>query len=606
MIKGAVIRAGLRLIEAKVSKPRLLFLLAFFTLALAGVLVRLAFLQILKSSELNSKQEGQSRIVIEMQPARGKIFDRFGRELALDVRLDSLYAVPREMDHKGPVSEELHRILGIDIGQIRRKLQKDKMFVWIARKINPAHSEAIRRLKLDGLGFIKESQRMYPKGETAAHLVGFTGIDNDGLEGVELQYNSYLKGVPGWRRAQRDARQRELISKQIEMVAPIDGFNIHLTIDEVIQAIAEKELAETCRKHNALGGCIVVLEPKTGDILAMANYPLYDPNAPGKAKPEQRRNRAITDIFEPGSVFKMFTLASIIENKTFPMDEKFDCERGAWRVAGRVLHDHKGSGVLTFREVIEKSSNIGTVKGAMRLGGDKLHKTIRGFGFGEKTGIDLAGEVGGIVPHPKNWSKSSIINIPIGHGVAVTPIQLAAAVGALANDGYLMKPRIISKIDDADGRPVQEFEPRVVRRVISRETALLSRSILEGVVSRGTGKKAAVPGFKAAGKTGTAQKILPGGGYSHDHFFASFIGFVPYDEPKLVIIVSIDEPKPIIYGGEVAAPAFSRVAQAVLSYWKLSAQKTPPEVLRTSAAPRKAGPDVPSLVESAGKTVKRR
>ncbi len=518
-----------------------------------------------------------------MQPARGKIVDRKGRELALDVRLDSLYAVPREMkDAQKPIlSSQLSKILGKSREEISTHIDKDKLFVWIARKIMPAKAEAVRRLKEPTLGFVKESMRVYPKGQTACHLVGFTDIDNNGLEGIELHYNSFLKGVPGWRLGQRDAKQRELISKEVEMVPPVDGYNVHLTIDEVIQSLTERELSATCEKFNASGGSIIVMDPKTGDILAMANYPLYDLNNAKKSSTDERRNRAVTDLFEPGSVFKIFTLSAVLENKAVGLDEKFNCEQGSWAVAGKVLHDHHGHGMLTFREIIEKSSNIGTVKAAMRIGAEKLYKTIKQFGFGDRTGIVLAGEVSGIVPSPKNWSRSSIINIPIGQGVALTPLQLASAVSAIANDGLLMRPRIISHIDDNDGRIMKSFDPEPIRQAVSKETALQVRSVLLGVVSdHGTGKKAIVKGFKAAGKTGTAQKLLPGGAYSHDQFIASFVGFVPYDEPKVVITVSIDEPHPVYYGGDVAAPAFSRLAASILAYWEISPVQVPSEVVK--------------------------
>ncbi len=569
--------------DTRLSKTRLFFIFCFFLLVLGCLFVRLGFIQILKSSKYLQIAQSQSRSVVDMQPARGRVVDRKGEELALDVRLDSLYAVPRDIPNKRQVADRLSPILGIDREEIFRRLDRDKMFVWIARKISGVKADAIKKLKINTLGFVKESMRVYPKGDTACQLIGFTNIDNDGLEGIELRYNSFLKGVPGWRLAQHDAKQRELVSKELEMVPPVDGYNIHMTIDEVIQSIAEKELAETCKKFNALGGSVVVLEPKSGDILAMATYPSYDLNNSKSSNPDNRRNRAITDLYEPGSVFKSVTLSSILENKVFGLDEKFNCENGAWAVAGKVLHDHTGHGMLTFREVIEKSSNIGTVKGAMRLGGTKLYKTILDFGFGKRTGVGLAGEVGGLVPNPKNWSGSSIINIPIGQGVAVTPLQLAMAMGAIANDGWLMKPRIISSIDDQDGKVIQSFEAETVRRVISKDTCLQVRSVLEGVVSRGTGKKAAVPGFKAAGKTGTAQKLLPDGHYSHDQFFASFVGFVPYDEPKVVIAVSIDQPHPVYYGGDVAAPAFSRIASSILAYWQISQNTAPPEVVSSSA-----------------------
>ncbi len=576
--------------DTKLSRTRLFFIFSFFLLALLGLLLRLGFIQIFKSSKYLSLAQNQSQVIIEMQPARGRIMDSKGRELALDVRLDSLYAVARDVKNKETVTDKLRDILGMDRALLWERLSRDKLFVWIARKLSAAKAEAVRRLKVEGLEFVKESLRVYPKGQTACHLVGFTDIDNNGLEGVELQYNSFLKGVPGWRLAQRDAKRRELISKEMGIVPPVDGFSIHLTIDEVIQSIAEEELEKTCKKHNAKGGSIIVLDPKTGDILALANYPLFDLNNAKKSNPEARRNRAITDLFEPGSVFKIFTLSGILEEKVFSLEEKFNCERGAWAVAGKILHDHHGSGILTFREVIEKSSNIGTVKGAMRLGGDSLYKTIRRFGFGERTGVALAGEINGLVPHPKAWSRSSIINIPIGQGVAATPIQLASAVGAIANNGVLMKPRVISRIDDQQGKVIQSFQPEAVRQAISKETAIQVRTVMEGVVSRGTGKKAAVPGFKAAGKTGTAQKILPDGTYSHDHFIASFVGFVPYDEPRLAMVVSIDEPHPVIFGGEVAAPAFARIASQIFAYWQISQTAPPPEVISKTVKKNKKIP----------------
>lgn len=580
--------------DTKLSKTRLLFVFSFLFIALFCLLLRLGFLQIFKSSKYQLIAQSQSRATIEMPPVRGKILDRHGRELALDVRLDSLYAVSREIKNKSQLADKLSQILKMDRAFLLEKLSRDKLFVWLARKISEAKSEALVRLKESGLGFVKESMRVYPKGEVACQLIGFTDIDNEGLEGIELQYNSFLKGVPGWRMVRKDAKQRELISKEIEMVPPVDGYNIHLTIDEVVQTISDQELAATCKKFNAKGGSAIVMDPKTGDILAMSTYPTYDPNNAKKSTLDSRRNRAITDLFEPGSVFKVFTLAAILEEKAVRLDEKFDCENGSWAVAGKVLHDHRGHGAMSFREIIEKSSNIGTVKGAMRLGAQKFYKTAHAFGFGQRTGIPLAGEINGILPHPKNWSRSSIINIPIGQGVAVTPIQLTAAVAAVANNGLLMRPRIVMRIDDQEGRVVKSYEVEPVRQVISKETSLQVRSVLEGVVSRGTGKKAIVPGFKAAGKTGTAQKILPNGTYSHDHFIGSFVGFVPYDEPKVVIVVSIDEPHPVYYGGEVAAPAFSKIAQGLLAYWRIQQKLTPPEVILSGKKSQKSKAKKPS------------
>ncbi len=575
------------MLDTQLSKTRVFVVFFLLFATFFGLLLRLGFLQIFKSSKYQSIAQSQSRATIEMPPVRGKILDRHGRELALDVRLDSLYAVSREIKNKSRLADALSKILATDRGFLHERLSRDKLFVWLARKISEAKSAAVARLKENGLGFVKESLRVYPKGEVACQLVGFTDIDNEGLEGIEFHYNSFLKGVPGWRMVQKDAKQRELVSKEIEMVPPVDGYNVHLTIDEVIQTLADRELANTCKKFNAKGGSIIVMDPKSGDILAMSTYPVYDPNQAKKSSLEHRRNRAITDLFEPGSVFKVFTLAAALEEKAVRLDDKFYCEQGSWAVAGKVLHDHRGHGSMTYREIIEKSSNIGTVKGAMRLGAQRFYKVVRAFGFGTGTGIPLAGEVNGFLPHPKNWSRSSIINLPIGQGVAVTPIQLVSGVAAIANNGVLMRPRIVSHIDDPGGRVIKRVEPEPVRQVISKETSLQVRSVLEGVVSRGTGKKAAVPGFKAAGKTGTAQKILPSGAYSHDHFIGSFVGFVPYDEPRVVVAVSIDEPHPVYYGGEVAAPAFSKVAEGVLAYWRIRQTLPPPEVIKGAVKKQK-------------------
>ncbi len=563
----------------RLSKQRSLAVFLFFLSALILLLGRLAYLQLFHAPSLQSLAKNQSDLMIQLEPVRGKIVDRKNRELALDVRLDSLYAESRNIQNKEELAAKLSKILGFSESYILERLRRDKMFVWIVRRIPAAQTRAIQELKIQGLGFVKESMRVYPKNKTACQLIGFTGIDNNGLEGVELDTDSLLKGVPGWRLSQRDAKQRELISKELETVPPVNGYNVHLAIDEVVQFITEKELAAACEKHSALGGSIVVMDPKTGDVLAMATYPLYDLNNARNAKPEHRRNRAVTDLYEPGSVFKAITLSGILEEKTISLEEKFHCENGSWAVAGKVLHDHKGHGVMSLREIIEKSSNIGTVKAAMKQGQDRIYKYIKLFGFGEKTRIALPGEISGIVPHPRSWSRSSIINIPIGHGVAVTTVQLAAGFAAIANDGVLMKPRILAYIDDENGHVIKKFETEKTRRVISKEAALQVRTVLEGVVSRGTGKKAAVAGFKSAGKTGTAQKLLPGGGYSHDAFIASFVGFVPYDEPRLVIAVSIDEPRPVYYGGEVAAPVFSKIAGQVLSYWQV-----PPIILPAAKA----------------------
>ncbi|MBU1870286.1 MAG: penicillin-binding protein 2 [Candidatus Omnitrophica bacterium] len=540
-----------------------------FLLLLLLCVARLFFIQFFNSSFLADIAKRQQNLYVELEPTRGTIYDINFKPLAINIAVDSLYASPNDMKDKDKelIINRVAPILGVDPSYLRGRLSRKKSFVWLARKIKPEQSEALKRMNLKGLGFLKESKRSYPNSYLASHLIGFAGLDNNGLEGAELNYEKYLKGEPGWAYYLRDARQKKLDLWE-RMSVPKDGFDVILTIDEVIQYIAERELDKAYTTYRAKGATIIVMDPHTGAILALANRPTYDlSNRTGVSK-DAIRNRAICDMFEPGSVFKIVTASAAIEEKKASEEDKFFCENGAFRVGPHTLHDHQKHGTLTFREVFEQSSNIGTTKVAMLLGKDTVSKYVKLFGFGSKLGIDLRGEVSGVAKDPWQWSKISIASIPIGQEVCVTALQLASAISVIANGGQLMKPYVVKEIRDKYGEPIKEYSPKMIRKVLSLDTALRIKSILAGVVEEGTGRMGKVPGFKAAGKTGTAQKLEPNGTYSHSKFIASFIGFAPVDDPLITIVVCVDEPRGSIFGGVVSAPVFKNVASDVLRYLK--------------------------------------
>lgn len=483
--------------------------------------------------------------------------------------VDSLFASPNEIPDKDKerIIRQLMPILNADRAYLKERLSRKKSFIWLARKITPEQTEAIKRLNIKGLGFLKESRRSYPNSYLASHVIGFAGLDNVGLEGIEISFNKLLIGEPGWALFLRDARQKRLDLWE-KMVLPKDGYDVILTINEVIQYIAERELDKAYKAYRAKGASIVVMDPHTGAILALANRPTYDLNQHANSSKDQIRNRAICDLFEPGSVFKIVTASAAIEEKKVSEEDRFFCENGAYKVAGHVLHDHRPHGWLTFREVIEQSSNIGTVKVGQILGPDLLYQYVRLFGFGSKLGIELPGEITGMIKEPRFWSKTSITAIPMGQEVGVTALQLTAAISVIANGGQLMKPYLVQEIRDKFGETIKKFQPTLIRKVISLDTANRVKAMLAGVVEDGTGKLARLPDFRAAGKTGTAQKLEPNGAYSHNKFVASFIGFAPVEDPLVAIAVTIDEPRPYYFGGVVAAPVFKNVAGDTIRYLK--------------------------------------
>ncbi|MCX5704444.1 MAG: penicillin-binding transpeptidase domain-containing protein [Candidatus Omnitrophica bacterium] len=531
---------------------------------------RLFYIQLFRSNYLAGIAKKQHSLYVELEPTRGTIYDRNLKPQAFNIPVDSVYISPNEIKDKDKeaIIAKLVPILNVDTAYLRDRINRKKSFIWLARKITPEQSVAIKKLNTRGIGLIKESRRSYPNGYLASHIVGFAGMDNSGQEGLELSCDSFLKGVAGWALFLRDARQKKLDLWE-RMVLPKDGYDLVLTIDEVIQYIAERELDKAFKTYHAKGGSIVVMDPHTGAILALASRPTFDLNIRSNISKDLIRDRAITDMFEPGSVFKIVTASAALEEKKVTEEDKFFCENGQYRVGSHILHDHTSHGWLTFREVVEQSSNIGTVKVAQILGPDTVYKYIKLFGFGTKTGIDLPGEISGSTKPPRAWSKISIAAIPIGQEVGVTAIQLASAISVVANGGQLMKPYLIKEIRDKQGEVIEEFGPRLVNKVISLDTSNRLKKILTGVVEEGTGKMAKMEGFTAAGKTGTGQKLEPNGTYSHSKFFASFIGFAPAEDPMLTIVVCLDEPHPY-YGGVVAAPVFKSVAGDVIKYIRSS------------------------------------
>lgn len=530
---------------------------------------RLFSIQLFNSGYLAGLAKKQHNFFVELEPHRGAIYDRNLKVQAVNLPADSLYASPREISDKDKESiiEKLNSILNLDYAYLKDRLYRNKSFVWIARKITPSQSQSIKNLKIKGLGFLKESQRSYPNSYLASHIIGFAGLDNTGLEGTEKYYDNYLKGDSGWAIFLRDARQKKLDLWE-KMVLPKDGYDLVLTIDELIQYIAERELDNVFNKYHAKGASIVVMDPHTGAILALANRPTYDLNNYSKVSKEQIRNRSICDLFEPGSVFKIVTLSAALEEGLVKEEDKFFCENGSYRVATHTLHDHRPHGWLTFKEVITLSSNIGTTKVAQLLGPEIIYKYMKLFGFGSKLGIDLMGEIQGVAKNPSQWSKISIAAIPIGQEVGVTALQLVSAISVIANGGQLMKPYIVQEIRDKFGYTIKKFQPSMINKVISVDTSNRVKDILKDVVEDGTGKLAKIKDINVAGKTGTSQKLEPNGTYSHSKFIASFMGFAPVEDPIVAIVVMVDEPHPYYFGGVVAAPVFKNVASEAVKYLK--------------------------------------
>ena len=544
------------------------YVLLFFLLSGFGVILfRLVSLQVLQAAELTARADRQHQKSVTLEGVRGTVTDRHGKVLAMNVEVPSIFGVPTSLDSPANAAKSLSSVLHIRREDIEKKLRQDKHFVWLARKVEPEKGRRLEQLSIDGIGMVMEGRRFYPKGPLLAHVLGFVGMDGVGLEGLERRYESQLHGEKRLTILQRDALGRTVFPKGLREQVPAAGHALTLTIDEVIQYIAEKELEEAVDHARAKSGTIIVMEPQSGAILAMAVSPRFDPNAVASLTADRWRNRALTDTYEPGSTMKVVVAAAALEERVMMPGSMLFGENGRMTVANTTIHDHEKLGWMTFAQMMQKSSNIGAAKTGILLGQQRLYRYLQAFGFGQRTDIDLPGEVAGLLKSPREWGRRSLASISMGQEIGVTPLQMVSAVSAIANDGVLMKPYVVSGVSDQKGQLVKEVLPQVRRRVVSPATARTLTTILEGVVASGTGTKAAIPGFRVAGKTGTAQKVDPRtGAYSSVLSVGSFVGFVPADAPRLAMIVVIDEPQGEAWGGVVAAPVFRRVGEQVLTY----------------------------------------
>jgi cell division protein FtsI (penicillin-binding protein 3) len=583
------------------GRTRIIFggLLAVYAL----VVLRAFHIQVLGASGLRERSARQYGAKIPLIPKRGAILDRTGSELAVSLSTKSIFVQPPKLSDSRVAAEILARRVALSPAELQQLFASERSFVWVRRQIaSVTADEAVREVQTaqgrgrspggGGIGTVEEPKRFYPNRELAASLLGFTNLDSEGIEGVELSLDKYLRGERAYLVGERDARGRVIIPASAPGKADSRGHTVALTIDRNIQHVAESELREAVERYAARGGTAIVMRPGTGEILALATYPSYNPNAPAAAPPEYRRNRVITDCFEPGSTFKVFTLASALELGDVRPEDRFDCENGAYRVGGRVIRDIHRHDVLTVPEILKYSSNIGFVKIAEAMDPDRFHDMIRTFGFGTRTGIELVGEIGGIVPSREVFTPIRRATVSFGQGIAVTPLQLITAMAAVINGGRMMKPYIVREILDSEGRVVFRGRPTNLRRVVSPANSALLRDMMGEVVQAdGTGRRARIEGFHVGGKTGTAQKVEPGTGrYSPDKRVASFIGFLPLQDPELIILVTVDEPKGEVYGGVVAAPVFNRIAVKTAYYLGLApTEAASGAVARTrDAAPRKA------------------
>jgi cell division protein FtsI (penicillin-binding protein 3) len=539
---------------------RIRLLLAVLTLAFGGLLLRATWLQGVRAESLARLGQTQHRESVTLPASRGTIYDRAGVELGLGEQATTVYANPKQVVNPRAAAVAVERTLGLDANRIYPELaDRTRGFVYIERQADPAQAAALQRLKLSGFGFYPEERRTYPQGSVGAQVLGYVGIDGDGLSGLELQFDKELAGRAGHETIVKDPTGRVI---DVEQQRPeTAGRDVFLTLDHTIQANAEEVLRETVHKWQAKGASAIVLDPRTGAVLAMAVQPGYDANRYPTAPSDLQRNRTVTDTYEPGSTFKLVTVAAALSERLVLPSTRFTLPYSL-RVADRVVHDAEERGTVNYSvaQILAHSSNIGAIELAEMLGKTRLSSWINRFGFGRVTGIDFPGESPGIVLPPDKWSGSTIGNVPIGQGIAVTPVQMAAAYAAIANRGVWSRPHIVDHVAGG-GRP-SLYRRRLVSPSVASELMLM----LKDVVAEGTGTYAAMPGYQVAGKTGTAQKPDSHGGYATGRYVASFVGIVPASRPRLVVLVTVDEPQGAIWGGVVAAPAFQQIARFDLQY----------------------------------------
>jgi cell division protein FtsI (penicillin-binding protein 3) len=560
--------------------PRLRWLIVWSLAVvwIAIILARLSYLQLFHYGEYLARAQRQQQRIFEISPMRGTIYDRKGRELAVSLPTDSLFADPSEITDVGMVARLLSRVLEVPAEDLETRIDEARTPVRLARKVPPEAMQRIAEMNLKGVFFQKENRRVYPQRELAASLLGYVDVDEKGNGGIEYSLDKQILGRPGRMMVMADGR-RQWYDRSEATAGP--GASVTLTIDETIQYIAEKELARAIEETHAKTGTVVVQDPNSGELLAVANWPTFDPNSPGKYPDEDRIDRAVASAYEPGSTFKVITLTGAIENGVASADDLVDCQMGQIFVAGRLIHDWKKFGVLSVREILEHSSDVGAIKLALRLGASRFYETARAFGIGQSTGIELPGENRGLLRPVENWSASSIGSLAMGQEVSLTPIQIISAISAVANGGTLYAPRAVREIrgGNADGmRPLRE-----PRQATDGRTAATIREMMEGVILEGTGKPARLDGYTAAGKSGTAQKIDPATGrYSRTQYNSSFVGFAPVNNPAIAILVVLDSPVGPHHGGEVGGPVFRRVAEQVLAYLGVSHDVPPASAIETA------------------------
>ena len=574
----------------KWMRVRVILLGVIFFVLLVGAFGRALNLQVHQKDRLKAFAEDQYVRAMEIPARRGEILDRRGVKLASSVDVDSVWSDPSMLPDTTDAAKRLAKVLGLDWKELRERLEKGRRFAWVKRQVSDGEAARVKALNLPGIGFAREPRRFYPQRELAAHLVGLVGTDSHGLDGLEKSFEDELSGERVSREGFRDAKGRKLLTNGLDDAQQSQGADLTLTIDSTVQYATEGALEKAVLEAKATAGMAVVLDPRTGEILALANWPRFNPNNPKGADGEALRNRGVTDAFEPGSTLKSFVVASALDRQVITEASEFDCEKGSWKVGGHVVHDTHPHGVLTPRGILQVSSNICSAKVGQKLGREALVDSYRNFGFGERFGLGLPGEGRGAIPYPK--ADIAFATQSFGQGISATALQVAAGYAALANDGVLMKPYLVARVVDADGLVLLENKPTALRRAVSVKSARSVVSMLETVVEQGgTAPRARMDEYRVAGKTGTAQKVDPiARGYS-DKRIASFVGVVPAEAPRAVILVVIDEPKTDVYGGLVAAPAFKEIATRVLPHLGAPKSREAPPAKATAKVELKSKPE---------------
>ena len=572
----------------KNANLRLYALSGFLCLWLVAICLRLVYLQIFRYGDFEQRAQHQQQRSFDLSPKRGIIYDRAGRELAMSIQIDSAFAVPTEVHDLPNAISLIARITKDDPRVMLADCQAKKTFCWVARKADAEVIERIRALNLQGIHFQKEPKRFYPKRELAAQVLGYVGTDDQGLSGLERQFDRDLQGKPGKLMISVDARKRWFASVEKQ---PEPGNNLVLTLDQSIQYIAERELETAMQETHAATGTVIVENPHTGEILALANRPNFNPNVRKEITVEALKDRAVSDVYEPGSTFKIVTVSAALEEGLTRPDEIFDCQMGSIVINRMRIRDHKAFGLLPVSGIIANSSDVGAIKIALRLGDERFYKYIRAFGFGQPTGIELPGETRGLTKPVSRWSKVSIGAISMGQEIGITPLQLISLISTIANDGVRVAPRIVAgTVEPRNAPQTISFQPAEGMHVISPLTAAQMRQMLQGVVLHGTGRKAILEGYSSAGKTGTAQKIDPAtGAYSKTKYVASFVGFAPINNPQIAVAVVLDSAVGLHQGGQIAAPVFQRVTQQVLEYMHVPNDVELPPSRQVLLARRNAG-----------------